>query len=67
MHYSPCRRTGPMIHRVLSVANEGKMLAKDIKKNHFAEFQRVCDFAETKPYRHDLTGPIFMHWISQGR
>jgi hypothetical protein len=40
----------------LLVANGGKMLAKDarkkmhIKKNHFAEFLKVCDFAETKPY-----------------
>ena len=47
------------ILRSLLVANGGKMLAKDarqkmhIKKNHFAELLRVCDFIDTKPYHLD--------------
>jgi len=46
----------PDILRALLVANGGKVLAKDarqkvyIKKNHFAELLRVCDFLDTKPY-----------------
>jgi hypothetical protein len=45
--------------RALQVANGGKMMAKDIKKkmhikkNHFAELLRVCDFVETKPFHLD--------------
>lgn len=47
----------PDILRALLVANGGKVLAKDarqkvyIKKNHFAELLRVCDFLDTKPYQ----------------
>lgn len=47
------------ILRALLVANGDKMLAEDIrknmhiKKNHFAELLRVCDFAETKPFHLD--------------
>ncbi|HPS92642.1 MAG TPA: hypothetical protein PKV33_10825 [Methanothrix sp.] len=47
------------ILRTLLVANGGKMLAKDarkkmhIKKNHFAELLRVCDFTETKQFHLD--------------
>lgn len=47
------------ILRALLAANGGKMLAKDarqkmhIKKNHFAELLRVCDFIDTKQYHLD--------------
>ncbi|VVB63405.1 Uncharacterised protein [uncultured archaeon] len=47
------------ILRALLVANGGKMLAKEVrqkmhvKKNHFAELLRFCDFAESKPYHLD--------------
>jgi len=38
------------ILRALLVANGGKM---HIKKNHFAEVLRICDFIDTKPYHLD--------------
>ncbi len=55
----PMQKDRADILRALLAANGGKMLAKDarkkmhIKKNHFAELQRVCDFAETKPFHLD--------------
>jgi hypothetical protein len=55
----PMQKDRADILRALLVANGGKMLAKDarkkmhIKKNHFAELLRVCDFAETKPFHLD--------------
>jgi hypothetical protein len=55
----PMQKDRADILRALLVANGGKMLAKDarkkmhIKKNHFAEFLRVCDFTETKPFHLD--------------
>ena len=55
----PMQKDRADILRALLAANGGKMLAKDarqkmhIKKNHFAELLRVCDFIETKPYHLD--------------
>ncbi|MFZ3147412.1 MAG: hypothetical protein WA137_00040 [Methanothrix sp.] len=55
----PMQKDRADILRALLVANGGKMLTKDarkkmhIKKNHFAELLRVCDFAETKPFHLD--------------
>jgi hypothetical protein len=55
----PMQKDRADILRALLVANGGKMLAKDarkkmhIRKNHFAELLRVCDFAETKPFHLD--------------
>ena len=55
----PLQKDRADILRALLAANDGKMLAKDarqkmhIKKNHFAELLRVCDFIETKPYHLD--------------
>ncbi|MCK9404979.1 MAG: hypothetical protein M0Q43_00565 [Methanothrix sp.] len=55
----PMQKDRADILRSLLVANGGKMLAKDarqkmhIKKNHFAELLRVCDFIDTKPYHLD--------------
>lgn len=55
----PMQRDRAEILRALLVANGGKMLAKEarkrmhIKKNHFAEVLRVCDFIDTKPYHLD--------------
>ena len=55
----PMQKDRADILRSLLVANGGKMLAKDarqkmhIKKNHFAELVRVCDFIDTKPYHLD--------------
>jgi len=55
----PMQKDRAEILRALLVAKGGKMLAKDarkkihIKKNHFAELLRVCDFAETKPFHLD--------------
>jgi hypothetical protein len=55
----PMQKDRADVLRALLVANGGKMLAKDIKKkmhikkNHFAELLRVCDFAETKPFHLD--------------
>ena len=55
----PLQKDRADILRALLAANGGKMLAKDarqkmhIKKNHFAELLRVCDFIETKPYHLD--------------
>ena len=59
MEPQPMQKDRAEILRALLVANGGKMLAKDIrkrmhiKKNHFAEVLRVCDFAETKPFHLD--------------
>jgi uncharacterized coiled-coil protein SlyX len=55
----PMQRDRAEILHALLAANGGKMLAKDardkmhIKKNHFAELLRVCDFIDTKPYHLD--------------
>jgi len=55
----PLQKDRADILRALLVANGGKMLAKDarqkmhIKKNHFSELLRVCDFIDTKPYHLD--------------
>lgn len=55
----PLQKDRAEILRALLAANGGKMLAKEarqkmhIKKNHFAELLRVCDFAETKTYHLD--------------
>jgi hypothetical protein len=55
----PMQKDRADILRALLVANGGKMLAKDarqkmhIKKNHFAEVLRVCDFIDTKQYHLD--------------
>ncbi len=55
----PMQKDRAEILRALLAANGGKMLAKDarqkmhIKKNHFAELLRVCDFIDTKPYHLD--------------
>ena len=55
----PTQRDRAEILHALLAANGGKMLAKDarqkmhIKKNHFAELLRVCDFIDTKPYHLD--------------
>jgi len=55
----PTQKDRAEILRALLVANGGKMLAKDarkkihIKKNHFSELLRVCDFVETKPFHLD--------------
>jgi len=55
----PMQKDRADILRALLVANGGKMLAKDIrkrmhiKKNHFAELLRVCDFIDTKPFHLD--------------
>jgi DNA-binding transcriptional regulator YiaG len=55
----PMQKDRADVLRALLVANSDKMLAKDIrkkmhiKKNHFAELLRVCDFAETKPFHLD--------------
>jgi hypothetical protein len=55
----PMQKDRADVLRALLVANGGKMLAKDarqkmhLKKNHFAELLRVCDFAETKPFHLD--------------
>ncbi len=55
----PMQKDRAEILRALLVANGGKMLLKDarkrmhIKKNHFAEVLRICDFIDTKPYHLD--------------
>lgn len=55
----PMQKGRAEITRALLVANGGKMLAKDIrkkmhiKKNHFAEVLRICDFSDTKTYHLD--------------
>ena len=55
----PMQKDRAEILRALLAANGGKMLAKEarqkmhIKKNHFAELLRVCDFIDTKPYHLD--------------
>ena len=55
----PMQKDRAEILRALLVANGGKMLAKEakkkmhIKKNHFAEVLRICDFIDTKPYHLD--------------
>ena len=55
----PLQKDRADLLRALLMANGGKMLAKDarqkmhIKKNHFAELLRVCDFIDTKPYHLD--------------
>ena len=55
----PTQRDRAEILHALLAANGGKMLAKEarqkmhIKKNHFAELLRVCDFIDTKPYHLD--------------
>ena len=55
----PMQKDRAEILRALLVANGGKMLAKDIrkrmhiKKNHFAEVLRICDFIDTKLYHLD--------------
>jgi len=55
----PMQKDRAEILRALLAANGGKMLAKDarkkmhLKKNHFAELLRTCDFAETRPYHLD--------------
>jgi len=55
----PMQKDRADILRALLVASGGKMLAKDIrkrmhiKKNHFAELLRVCDFIDTKPFHLD--------------
>lgn len=55
----PMQKDRAEILHALLAANGGKMLAKDarqkmhIKKNHFAELLRVCDFIDTKQYHLD--------------
>jgi hypothetical protein len=55
----PMQKDRADVLKALLVANGGKMLAKDIKKkmhikkNHFAELLRVCDFAETRAHHLD--------------
>ena len=55
----PMQKDRADVLRALLAANGGKMLAKDIrkkmhiKKNHFAELLRVCNFAKTKRYHLD--------------
>jgi len=55
----PMQKDRAEILRALLAANGGKMLAKEarkrmhIKKNHFAEVLRICDFIDTKPYHLD--------------
>jgi hypothetical protein len=55
----PMQKDRADVLKALLAANGGKMLAKDVrqkmhlKKNHFAEVLRVCDFIDTKPYHLD--------------
>jgi len=55
----PLQKDRADLLKALLMSNGGQMLAKEarkkmhIKKNHFAELLKICDFVDTKPYHLD--------------